>query len=273
MWRAALGAAAMAGGAAGSVIRGAWMAPGGVGKVPTDYQMVSHFAGEPAWYRAKYHGPGQNTIPAYAGPASATYKMFTICGDSCVFNKDFMEGTYLKNADLSAVTWGEMTTELKSKGYNGIIFDFELFDFSWSAEDNAALNTAFQQVKSAGMYSAWTTAAMGPYQNASSSAVPIDIDWASLDFVMPEMYDAHQNYLNKGLPTYAAWWAKGGVSLHNYVLKTPVDATHTRVLWGASTQSAGVASNIGHNTYAAAFNVTNLPGGFMEWVYECAYPC
>eukprot|EP01063_Lacrimia_lanifica_P016302 TRINITY_DN22908_c0_g1_i1.p1 TRINITY_DN22908_c0_g1~~TRINITY_DN22908_c0_g1_i1.p1 ORF type:complete len:273 (+),score=80.84 TRINITY_DN22908_c0_g1_i1:71-889(+) len=255
------------------VIKGAWMAPGGVGNVPGDYDMVSHFAGEPAWYRAKYHGEGMHEIPPYAGPASAKYKMFTVCGDSCVFTKDFMEGTYLRNADLSPVTWGEMTGELQAKGYNGVIFDFELFNFEWSAADNAALNGAFAKIKAAGMYSAWTTAAMGPYQNASATAAPIDIDWTALDFVLPEMYDAHQNYLGNGLPTYAKWWAQGGLSLHNYRLATPVDPAHTQVVWGASTQAAGVGSGIGIDTYTAAYAATNLPGGFMEWVYSCAYPC
>eukprot|EP01059_Diplonema_ambulator_P024408 TRINITY_DN40369_c0_g1_i1.p1 TRINITY_DN40369_c0_g1~~TRINITY_DN40369_c0_g1_i1.p1 ORF type:complete len:279 (+),score=101.70 TRINITY_DN40369_c0_g1_i1:30-839(+) len=259
--------------AVGAMMKGAWIAPEGKDvPAPGGYDMYSHFAGEPAWYRAKYHGPGMNSIPPYSGDPAAKYKMFTVCGDSCVFNADFMNGTYLRNADQSPVPFSEMTSTLKQAGYNGIIYDFELFDYIWTQADNDALNNVFQLTKANGMYSAWTTAAMGPFQNGSSQSVPIDIDWQQLDFVMPEMYDATQNYLHNGLKTYAPWWKTGGLSIHNYYLKSGVGNT-TLVLWGASVQAAGVNSNIGEETYAAAYNVTGLPGGFMAWTYGCKAPC
>lgn len=245
------------------MLKGAWMAPGGIGTIPSGYDLVAHFAGEPNWARAHYHGPGQNSIPPYPGDPSAKYKFFTVCGDSCVFNAAFL------TSYLGQVTMTEMCTELQSKGYNGIIYDLEIFTFTYTEDDNAALNALFRDTKANGMYSAWTTAAMGPFENGTGT---IDIDWDHLDFVMPEMYDAHQNYYQNGLEDYAVWWRDGGLSLHNYHLATGVGA-NTLVLWGASTQSAGVDSGIAVKTAEAAMEVTGLPGGYIEWVYDCAYPC
>merc|ERR1712107_337896 len=118
-----------------------------------------------------------------------------------------------------------------------------------------------------GMYTAWTTAAMGPYQKTSEQSVPIDIHWEYLDFAMPEMYDASQNYYNNGLETYAPWWSNGGPSIHNAILKTPCVPSagcKTKFLWGASMHSAlENATVIGHQTATAAMAVTGLPGGFI----------
>lgn len=245
-------------------MRGAWLAPGGVGKYPGGYDLVAHFAGEPTWARAHYHGPGQNSIPEFPGDGSEKYKFFTVCGDSCVFNAGFM-ASYLGGTSMA-----DVCAELKSKGYNGIMYDFEIFEYAWSAADNAALNDVFRDTKACGMYSAWTTAAMGPYEDTATGV--INIDWDQLDFAMPQMYDAHQNYYQNGLETYAPWWKNGGVSIHKWTLATGV-GPNTLVLWGASTQSAGVDSGIGPKTADAAMAITGLPGGFIEWTYDCAYPC
>jgi len=247
-----------------TVMRGAWMAPGGVGTYPGGYDLVAHFAGEPTWARAHYHGPGMNTIPIFPGDGSEKYKFFTVCGDSCVFDAQFM-ASYLAGTPFSS-----MCSELKSKGYNGIMYDFEIFHYNWNDADNSALNHVFQQTKACGMFSAWTTAAMGPYEDTAKGV--IDIDWDQLDFAVPQMYDAHQNYYQNGLETYAPWWKTGGESIHHWTLATGV-GPNTLVLWGASTQSAGVDSGIGPKTASAAMAVTGLPGGYIEWTYNCAYPC
>merc|ERR1719353_2009384 len=95
--------------AAGDMLKGAWMAPGGVGTIPNGYDLVAHFAGEPTWARAHYHGPGQNSIPEFPGDGSEKYKFFTVCGDSCVFNAGFM-ASYLAGTSMQ-----QMCSELKSK--------------------------------------------------------------------------------------------------------------------------------------------------------------
>lgn len=247
------------------MMKGVWMAPGGVGTYPGGYDVVAHFAGEPTWARAHYHGAGMNSIPEFPGDGSEKYKFFTVCGDSCVFDALFMDSY------LGGTSFPDMCKELKSKGYNGIMYDFEIFHYSWSTADNQALNMLFRQTQSNGMYSAWTTSAMGPYEDSDGKGV-IDIDWDCLDFAVPQMYDAHQNYYNNGLKDYAPWWKNGGESIHHWTLKTGV-GRNTLVLWGASTQSAGVNSGIGPETAKAAMTLTGLPGGYIEWTYNCAYPC
>jgi len=212
-------------------------------------------------------------IPKYAGDPKAKYKFFTICGDSCVFDKDFMKGMYLRNADGSAVSFEEMADELKLYGYNGIMYDWEIFDYPWSEEDNEALNWAFEQARAHGLYSAWTTSAMGPFRDNAPQSVPIDIQWENLDFALPQMYDGHQNYYENGLDTYAPWWSKGGKSIHGFILKKPCvpgNGCTTTFLWGASLPAAGPNSKtIGKDTAGAAQYLTGLPGGFIEWVYAC----